>query len=232
MKGSLLAGVEGERAARFRHLHEAEHALVHARAARGGDDDDGGAIAPCAYSIDPRDAFADDGAHRGGEKTEIHHCDPDLVTFDERVAAENGVDQSGVVLIFAQTILVARHALEFERVDGSQAGVEFDEAVGIAKIRDPLLGRLREMIIAARADAVVFRQLDFVHDFAAAGALLPKALRHLAFLAALGLERWFFENGHVLAAGGSRRVHRKRTGFLQNRGAFAQSRTGREDVVD
>ena len=61
-----------------------------------------------------------------------------------------------------------------------QAGVHLDEAVGIAKIRDPLLGRLREMIIAARTDALVFDQLDFVHDFAAAGALLPEALRHLA----------------------------------------------------
>ncbi len=75
-------------------------------------------------------------------------------------------------------------------------GVELDEAVRVTQIGDPFLGREREMIIAARADAVVFGQLDFVHHFAAAGAFLPKALRHVALLAVVGPERWFFENGH------------------------------------
>ena len=172
------------------------------------------------------------GTHRGREEAEIHHRDGHFVAFDERVAAKDGIDQAGLVLIFAQTILVARHALELQRVDRGQAAVEFNEAVGIAQIRDSFLGRLREMIIATRADAIVFRQFDFVHDLAATVALLPEAGRHLALLAALGFERWFFENGHGLAAGCRRRVDRKRAGFLQNRGAFTQSRAGGQDVVD
>ena len=103
---------------------------------------------------------------------------------------------------------------------------------GSQQVRDPLLRRLREMILATRANALVLRQLDFVHDFAAAGTLLPEALGHLALFALLGLERWFFENRHVLASGGSRGVHGKRARLLQNRGAFTQGRTSGEDVVD
>ena len=83
------------------------------------------------------------------------------------------------------------------------------------------------MIIAARTDALVLRQLDFVHDFAAAGTFLPEALRHLAFLATLRLERGFFENGHGLGAGGGGRVNGNCARLAQNASAFAQGGAGR-----
>ena len=79
--------------------------------------------------------------------------------------------------------------------------VEFDETFRIAKILDPLLRRLREMIIAPRTDALVLRELDLVHDFGAAGTFLPETLRHLALSFALGLKRGFFENGHGVSRG-------------------------------
>ena len=68
-----------------------------------------------------RDAFADDRAHGGGEETEIHHRDCDFVAFDQCVTAQHRVNQSGAVLIFAQAILVARHALELKGVDRGQS---------------------------------------------------------------------------------------------------------------
>ena len=91
--------------------------------------------------------------------------------------------------------------LNLQRVDRGQIGVELDETVRVAEIGHPFLGREREMIIATRADALVLGQLDFVHHFAAAGAFLPKSLRHVALLAVVGPERWFFENGHESSRG-------------------------------
>src|SRR5258708_37219764 len=103
--------------------------------------------------------------------------------------------------MLAQAILIARHALELEGVDRGQPLVELDEAFRIAEIRDPLLRREREMKIAARTDAVVFHELDFVHDLAATGTFLPETLRDLALFFALGFKRGFFKNGHVLDRG-------------------------------
>ena len=88
------------------------------------------------------------------------------------------------------------------------------------------------MIFATRADPVVFRQLDLVHDLAATGALLPEALRHLALFSALGPESGLFENGHGLAAGNSRGVDGESAGCAQNRSAFTQSRAGGKDIID
>jgi hypothetical protein len=142
------------------------------------------------------DALAHDRSHGGGEKAEIHDRDCDLVAIDEGMPAEHGVDQAGAVLVFAQAVLVTRHPLELEGVDRGQAGVELDEAVGIAEVRDPVAGREGKVIIAARTDAIVLVQLDLVHDFTAARTLLPEALRNIALLAVLGFERWLFKNGH------------------------------------
>ena len=91
---------------------------------------------------------------------------------------------------------------------------------------------LREVIFAARTDALILRELDLVHDFGAAGTLLPKALWHLALLAALRFERGFFEDGHVLCAGSGRSVHRGRAGCFQHAGALAQRGTGGQYIVD
>ena len=179
MNGRFCLAWSAECAARLCHLHEAEHALIHARAARGRDHDDTAAMGRPIFDY-ARDAFASDRPHGGGEEAEIHHCDCHFVALDERVPAQHRVNQSGAVLIFTQAILVARHALELEGVDRGQPGVELDETFRIAKIRDPLLRREREMVIAARTDAVVFHELDFVHDLAATGTFLPETLRHLA----------------------------------------------------
>ena len=83
------------------------------------------------------------------------------------------------------------------------------------------------MIIATRADALVLRQLDLVHDLRAARTFLPEALRHLAFFPALRFERWSFENGHVLCPRRGRRVNGKRAGLFQDARAFAQGRARR-----
>ncbi|PYJ37363.1 MAG: hypothetical protein DME81_08215, partial [Verrucomicrobia bacterium] len=66
----------------------------------------------------------------------------------------------------------------------------------IEKIVDPFLGRLREMIIATRTDALILGELDFRHNFRTAGAFLEKTVWDIAFLRTFRLDRWFFENCH------------------------------------
>ena len=93
-------------------------------------------------------------------------------------------------------------------VDGSQVGVHLHETFRIEQIFDSLFGRLGKMIIAARTDALVLRQLDFVHDLGAARTFLPETLRHVALLAALRFKGGSFENGHGLGAGRGGGVNR------------------------
>src|SRR5205085_11368083 len=99
------------------------------------------------------------------------------------------------------------HTLELKRVLRTQVRVALDEAIGIQQVPDSFLGRLREMMIAMRTNALVPRELNFVHDFGTAGAFLPKPLRNLAFLPR-GLEGWSFENSH-----GIKRVPLSRHGW-------------------
>ena len=122
-----------EGAAGFRHLHQAEHAFVHARAA-GRRDDDHGRCSSVPYSIAARDSFADDRAHRRREKTEIHHRDGDFVAFDHSVPAEDGVGQPGALLIFFEAIFVSGHALKSQGVDRSQIGIRFDEPFRVEQL--------------------------------------------------------------------------------------------------
>ena len=83
------------------------------------------------------------------------------------------------------------------------------------------------MIIAPRTNAQVFIELDLGNDFVAAGTFLKKALRNVAFLARLGLDRWFLENGHGKSGTrSSRGIDRARASFFQNSRALAQGRAG------
>ena len=67
-----------ECAAGLCHLHEAEHAFVHARAAAGGNDDDREIFRGAEFD-QASEFFADDGAHRTAEETEIHDAKSNFV---------------------------------------------------------------------------------------------------------------------------------------------------------
>ena len=185
----------GECAARLRHLHQTEHAFVHTRAAGSRNDDDRGVFIGAVFDR-ARDPFPNDGAHGRGEKSEIHCRQRNLVTVDHSMAANDSVSQPGAFLIILEAVFVACHALKTQRVDGFQIGIHFDERLRIEQIVDSVLGRNGKVIIAPRTNAQILIQLDFMDHFIAAGAFLKQALRNVAFLARLGFERRFFENGH------------------------------------
>ena len=144
-----------------------------------------------------RDPFANDGAHRRGEKSKIHYRQRDLVTIDHSMAADDGVGQTGAFLITFEAVLVTGHSLKTQRIDRFKIGIHLKESLRIEEIVDPVLGREGKVVIATRTNAQIFVQLDLMNHFIASGTFLEKALRNIAFFARLSLERRFFENGHV-----------------------------------
>src|SRR4051812_46169607 len=78
---------------------------------------------------------------------------------------------------------------------------------------DPFLGRLGEVIIAARTNALVLGELDFVDDLLAARAFLEKSLGNIAaalFSAATTRGR-SLENCHVVIRPGPRWPHERKS---------------------
>ena len=128
-----------ERSACFRHLHQTEHAFVHPRTARSRDDNDRGVFVGAVFDY-ARDPFANDGAHRRGEKSKIHYGERDLVTINHSMAANDGIGQSGAFLITFEAVLVAGHSLKTQRIDRFKIGIHLKERLRIEKIADPVLG--------------------------------------------------------------------------------------------
>src|SRR5215510_7730795 len=112
------------------------------------------------------------------------------------MSANNGVDEPCALVIFLETVLVRCHSLELQDVDGPQVGVHLYERVRIEQTLDSLAGGLPLMIVAARTDALILRELNLGHDLSAAGTLLKKTARNFLLFAGLRLDCWFFKNRH------------------------------------
>src|SRR5205823_13281006 len=117
-------------------------------------------------------------------------------SVDHSMSADNGIGQSGALLIILEAVLVAGHSLKAERVDRPQIRIHFGERLRIEEVADSVLGRKGKVVIAARTNAQIFIQLDFVDHFIAAGTLLKQTLRDVALLATLRPHCWFLENRH------------------------------------
>jgi hypothetical protein len=185
----------GKRTARFCHLHQAQHSFVHASATGGSDDDDSAALSSPIFNR-ARNFFADDRSHRRGKKAEIHNGDGDLMAVKDAVSADHSVEETGGFLIFFEAIFVARHSLETQNINGPQIGIHLHKGLGIEQIFEPLLSRLRKMIIATWTNALVLRELDFRHNFRTPGTFLEKTMRNIPLFLSLRFDCWFFENGH------------------------------------
>src|SRR5207248_5921178 len=78
-------------AAGLGHLHQTEHAFIHASAAGGRDDDDCNAFG--RGKLDHAgNAFAHHRTHGGGKKSEIHHRDRDFHAFKHSVTTQDRID--------------------------------------------------------------------------------------------------------------------------------------------
>ena len=84
-----------QRAASLGHLHEAQHSLIHPRAAAGGDDNHGQALVRAGLN-EPRKFFTDDRTHRAAEEAEVHHAKCDALVAD---FADAGDDKRGCMIL-------------------------------------------------------------------------------------------------------------------------------------
>ncbi|MDB6152126.1 MAG: hypothetical protein JWL90_579 [Chthoniobacteraceae bacterium] len=226
-------GMQGEGAAGFGHLHKAEHAFIHSRAARSGNDDHRQPVARAAFN-DSRKFFAHDRAHGGRDKVEIHDRDGDAASLNGADSGDDSVFEAGFSLITLEPVGVTGHPGELKRVDRNHIGVVLGKTLLIEELCEPFACPDRKMMIALGTDRLVSPQFKGVNDFAAAWAFLPKPFRHVAFL--FGGKGRFRENSHwdvrlVLAAGHGHYAHRGGAGMAQDAGALLNGRTGGEYVV-
>ena len=112
------------------------------------------------------------------------------------MSTDHSVQEAGLLLIIFEAILVSGHSLKAQNVHRLQVGIHFHEAIGVEKILEPLFRRLRKVIITARADALILRQLDFRHDFRTSRTLLKKTTGNIALPPTFCFDCRFFENGH------------------------------------
>ena len=110
--------------------------------------------------------------------------------------SDDRVEKPSALMIFFETVLVPGHSLEPQHVNGPKVGVHFYEGVRIEQTLDSFARRLRLMIIAARTDTLILRQLSIRHDLSAAGAFLENAARHFTLFAGLRFDCWFLKNCH------------------------------------
>jgi len=221
--GQIFLRVIRECSGSFRHLHEAEHSLIHPRAAAGGDDDDRQRFFRPALD-EPGQLFADDRTHRAAEKIKIHDAQRSAVVADLAEAGHNGVLERGVFLVGVELGFIGRSALEIEDVHAGHARVHFLERAGLDERMNPLARADGEMMVALRADFQVLVQLPVENHRPARRTFRPKTLGHLAFLV-FGLGRAqlrLFGEGRLRVRDGrrrERRLHRRRAadGFLQER---------------
>ena len=164
------------------HLHEREHAFVHAGTAAGADDDDREPLRGRALD-GAGDFFTDDTAHRRGEKSEIHHGDAHPFSLDAAETGDDGVALAGGLLVFFQAVGVAGLAGEFERVHGGELRVVLLETAVVRQQLDTVERGEREVVLALRADAGIALDFEVVDDLTTAGTFRPKAGGQFTFFA-------------------------------------------------
>ena len=178
--GQSVLRVVGEGGGGLGHLHEAEHAFIHPRAAAGGNDDDGQFLFRCALD-EPREFFADDRAHRAAEEIKIHHAEPRAVRADFANARDDRVLERRGFLVFLQFRLVGGDTIEVENVHARHLRVHFLKGAGLDERMDAFARADGEMMIALGADLQVFVQFLVIDHRAALRAFRPKPLRDVAF---------------------------------------------------
>ncbi len=126
----------GECAAGFRHLHEREHAFLHACAGGGGNDYHSAFFGDGGFN-GAGDFFPDNRTHGPGKEFEIHHRDHGGFAVDVESAGDDGVVH---FCALAETVDFIFVACKVQRVCGEQTGIGFLEAAGIGEEEDAIHG--------------------------------------------------------------------------------------------
>ncbi len=139
----------------LRHLHERQHALLHARAA-GRRDDDERVFAFQRPLGEARDLLADDGSHRAAHEREVHHAGIHREVVERPCARQQRVGLAD----FRRRLLEARRILgKAERVGRAKIDLHLLHRPFIQQ-QGAILGRPNAaMVVAVRAHVHVAREL-------------------------------------------------------------------------
>src|SRR5437899_2710644 len=167
-------GVEArDRADRLGHLHERDRALLHPRAAGGGDDDERLALRERPLG-GAGDLLAHDAAHRAAHELEVHHREHDGDARERRVSGDDRVAAPGLRLRGRDPFGIRLAVDEAERIGRGESGVGLPERARVRQELDALLCPELEVVPALRAHVEVPRELLVEQHLAAARALRPE----------------------------------------------------------
>jgi len=165
---------------RLGHLHQGEDALEHARAARGGDQDQG-----VAFLEREQDATGDPltggRCHAPSEEGEIHDPDHQGPALDRALAHEDGFAQPGFLARPLQAVRVALRVAPLEGIGRDHLGEPLHEGALIEQDFQIRPGGDTEMVGAFRAGPEIPLELLVIQDLAAFLAFRPESVRQLPF---------------------------------------------------
>src|ERR1700739_288144 len=163
-----------QRSRDFRHLHEADDSLLHARPTRRCDDNK--RLAPDTSAVDGAgDGLADNGSHGASGEGVLHGADHDRMRTELANGIENGVVQSGRLLRLAQTLLVGLQVGEIERIRRPKP--TDDQFVSRIQQQIQSLSRADlEVVLALGADIHVGLKVSLPDRLPASRTLHPQAL--------------------------------------------------------
>ena len=169
-EGKFLAVMHGSGGRNFGHLHQREHAFLHASAAAGRHADQrNSALRGLLEGVS--DFFAHDGTHRAAQKREIENDQHRLVASDAAKSGGYGLADSCLPASLLQTNAIGFVVRKSERIDGNKFAVQFTECPFIGEQRDSRARRHGQIMIASRADVEVRFQRGPRVNRAATGTL-------------------------------------------------------------
>ena len=162
-----------------RHLHQRHDAFLHARAARGREQDEG------CLGLDRMQHAGDDrltGGHaeRPGHEAEVLGCGDDGAAVDRALADENGVIELGLGAGVLEAVGVALAVAELQRIGGNGRYGHLGVGAAVEDVGQALRRAHALVIVRARIDELVGFQILVKHHLPRLGALAPKIVRYLA----------------------------------------------------
>ena len=164
---------------RARHLHERQDAFLHARAARGGKEDERGLLLHRAQQAGDH-RLARRHAERAGHEAEVLRRGDDCLAVQRALTDENGVVELGRRLGVAQPIGVAAPVAELERVQGDGRHRDLLVLAGIEEVAQARIGAHAHVVVGARHHELVGLEVLVEDHLAGLGAFHPQIVRHLA----------------------------------------------------
>ena len=156
-----------------RHLHEREDALLHARSAGGGEQDEGRAALHGAHHA-ADDRLAGGHAERAAHEAEVLGGGNDVLALEGPLADEDRVLQLGVALGGLEAVAVALAVAELQRIWSHIAHRHDLEFAAIEEMLQPLVRIHAHVMVGAGNDELVGLEVLVEDHLPGVGAFDPQ----------------------------------------------------------